>query len=493
MNKLLTKSKYLYGLQCAKLLWISVNDKDRIPPPNKALEKKFEDGNIIGELATYVFPKGENINVEDFKENLDKSKELLKKRIPLFEASFLFNNLYSRADILNPVGDDEWDIIEVKSSTKVKDLNVHDVSFQKYVYEKCGIKIRNCILMHLDKTYLKKGEINPKKLFVQTKITQEVSIAMNNINERIEDMIKVINSKKCPEFDIDDLGTIIYDNIAKDEFIDSLPKENVFQLYRGGVKSRDLYKEGIVKIKDIPDDQKLTKNQQIQRDCAINQKPHINKDKIKKFLDDLQYPLYYLDFEAMTPALPKYDHMKPYQHIPFQYSLHVVEKPGAKPKHISFLADGNNNNNNNPIPEFMQSLKDNLGDKGDIIVYSQVYEISKLKEAAALLPEFEDLVYNNFLKRIKDLLIPFRNFDYYDSRQKGKAGLKNVLPVMSNLSYKELSINNGTDASLEFERITFDLDVKEEERLKVREALEKYCELDTRAEVEIIERLKELI
>jgi len=488
-NKLLSKSKYIIGLQCLKWLWIEVNDKGRIPKPDAATLHKFKGGHEIGVLATKVFPKGIDLSELGFKENIDKTKESLELRKPIFEAGILVDRLFSRADVLLPVGIDEWDIIEVKAGTSVKDINVHDVAFQKYVYEKSGLKIRKCILMHLDNTYLKKGEINPKNLFVQSEITDEVATAMINIDERINEMIQVINLDKCPEFNVDELGTIKYDNIAKDEFMDSLPEGNVFELYRGGIKSRNLYKEDILKIKDIPSSQKLTSNQQIQKDCAVSKKVHIDKENIKKFLDGLKYPLYYLDFEAMTPTLPRFDYMKPYQHIPFQYSLHIVEKFGAKPKHISFLADGVSN----PIPKFMQSLKDNLGNKGDIIVYNETYEKSKLKEAIALFPEFESLVNDNFLPRIKDLLIPFRNFDYYDPKQEGSASIKKVLPVMSDLSYNELEINNGIDASLEFERITFDPKVDDKEKASVRGALEKYCELDTLAEVKIVERLMEIV
>jgi len=486
---LLSKSKYIIGMQCPKWLWISVNDKGRIPEPDKETQHKFDAGHEIGVLATMVFSEGIDLSGLKFKENIDKTKESLELRKPIFEAGFLVDNLFSRADILLPVGKNEWDIIEVKAGTSVKDINVHDVSFQKYVYEKSGLKIRKCILMHLDNTYLKKGKINPDNLFVQTEITDEVTSAILNIEERIEEMRKVINSSECPEFNVDDLATIKYDNIAKDEFMESLPKGNVFELSRGGVKSRNLYKDGIVKIKDIPSSQKLTSNQEIQKECSISNKPHIDEKSIKKFLDGLKYPLYYLDFEAMTPTLPLYDYMKVYQHIPFQYSLHIVEKPGAEPKHVSFLADGTSN----PIPKFMQSLKENLGEAGDIIVYNQTYEKSKLKEAMALFPEFEDLVNDNFLPRIKDLWDLFRKFDYYDPKQCGSASIKKVLPVMSDKSYDGLEINNGVNASLEFERITFDPKVTKKEKEEVKEALEKYCEMDTLAEVKIVERLGEIV
>ena len=181
--------------------------------------------------------------------------------------------------------------------------------------------------------------------------------------------------------------------------------------------------------------------------------------------------------------------MKPYQQIPFQYSLHIVDKKGSKPKHISFLADGISN----PLPKFLQSLKENLGKNGDIIVYNEGFEKGRLKEGADLFPEFEKLVEKNWLPRIKDLLIPFRKFDYYDPRQEGSASIKKVLPVLSDLSYEDLLIGNGIYASLEYERITFLEKIPDKEKKKVRGALEKYCELDTLAEVEIVDRLGEII
>ena len=483
---LLTKSKYLVGMQCAKWLWIEFNDKARIPEPDKLAEYRFETGRIVGELAKKLFPKGVDISIEDFNESLDKTQELIRERKVLFEASFLVDDLYSRADILVPVGEDEWDMIEVNSGTKVKNLNIHDVSFQKYVCEKAGLKIRKCFLMHLNNEYVKMGVIEPNELFIQSEITQEVS-SVEGIKERIKEMFEVINSKECPEFHVDDLKTIEYDNIAKDEFLESLPEENVFQLYRGGVRSRNLYKEGIVKIKDIPESQELTDIQEIQKECSVTGKVKINKEKLKSFIEGLNYPLYYLDFETINPAIPKFDGMKPYQQVPFQYSLHVVEKPNAKLKHVSFLADGVDN----PIPKFLQSLKENLGDKGDIIVYNESFEKKRLEEGADLFPEFEDLV-ENWLLRIKDLLIPFRNFYYYDPKQKGSASIKKVLPVMSDLSYDDLLIGDGMDASIEYERVTFGL-VSEKEKEKVREALERYCGLDTQAEIEIINKLYKII
>ena len=494
---LLTKSNYLLGLQCPKLLWVTKNDKKRIPEPNEVTLKKFKDGILLGELATKVFPKGKEIPTKDFKETIKQTELLLLEKVPLFEASFLVDNLYLRADILVPVGDSskddsgepKWDIIEVKSATKVKDINIYDVSFQKYVCEKAGLKIRKCFLMHINNQYVKSGEIEPKELFVQTDITDLVETYSKEIKDRIENMLDIINSKKEPECSIGVHCSAPYDCPLKEECWKDVPDGSVFDFYRMlKKKAFGLYDDGIVKIEDVPDSVKLNDKQKIQRILAKNGEVHKDKEKIKSFLDGLSYPIYYLDFETINPAIPKFEGMRPYQRIPFQFSLHIQEKEGGELKHISFLAEGINDSR----PKFMQALKDNLGDKGDILVYNQSFEKGVMNEGAIAFPEFREWYDKNILLRVKDLWDVFRNFWYYNSEQKGSASIKYVLPVLSKLKYSDLEIKKGDVASYEWERITFLENVSDEEKLRVRKALEKYCGLDTMAEVEIIRGLGEV-
>jgi len=493
MKQLLTKSKYLLGLQCPGLLWVAINDKKKIPKPDISAQHKFKVGTLVGELATKRFIDGIKIFDEDFIGNLKETEKLLSERKPLFEAGFKVefskgNDIFSRVEVLVPIRDDEWDIVEVKSGTKVKDVNVEDVSFQKYVLEKAGLKIRKCFLMHINNEYVHKGEIDVNELFVPTDITEEVVKIEKGIDKRIENMFKIISSKKRPEICIGKYCKNPYECLLKSQCWSVLPKENVFDLYKGGVKSHNFYDQGIIHIKDIPEGAKLTDIQKIQRDCAINGECHIKEKEIKKFLDELKYPLYYLDFETINPALPKFDGMKPYQRIPFQYSLHIQKEKAGKCEHISFLADGTDD----PRPKFLQSLKDNLGDKGEIIVYNESFEKGVITECIEAFPEFKKWGLK-ILDRVKDLLVPFRTFCYYHPDQCGSASIKKVLPVLSDLSYKDMEIGNGGDASVEYERVTFDLDTDEKDKKRVRDALEKYCELDTRAEVEIVGELNKIV
>lgn len=481
---MLTKSNYLLGLQCHKLLHITKNDKERLPEADIAKQFMFDQGTEVGELATKLYENGIDLSKEDFRTNLIKSKEAITKKQPIFEAGLIHNECYSRADILLPVGN-EWDIIEVKSATKAKDINIHDVSFQKYVYEGVGLKIRKCFILHLNNEYVRQGDLDINQLFKTTEITSEVEELMDDIEERIEPMLNTINGKE-PTVSIGNQCDDPYTCPVKKECWNFLPKHNVFHLSRGKPKAIELFERGILELKDIPEDFKLTGKQQIQRECHLESKVHIHKDKIKSFLNQLDYPLYYLDFETFSTAIPKFDGLVPYSQVPFQFSLHVVNKEGEEPEHFEFLYNGNDD----PRREFTGALKDVLGDTGSIIVYNQSFEINRIKELAAFLPEFQDWS-EQVLGRVIDLLIPFREFAYYNSNQNGSASIKYVLPALTGESYSDMDIGSGTIASTEFYNMAYG-ECPEEKKGKVRKDLLAYCKLDTLAEVLIVDKLKKL-
>jgi hypothetical protein len=251
--------------------------------------------------------------------------------------------------------------------------------------------------------------------------------------------------------------------------------------------SLELFEQDIYAIKDIPSDFSLSGKQEIQKDCEITGKPHIEKKAIRQFLNTLQYPQYYLDFETFSTAIPRFDGTKPYQQIPFQFSLHVVDKDNATARHYSFLADGNDD----PRHKFIDSLKKVLGNSGSIVVYNKSFEEGVLRALANIFPEYNEWV-EDLNGRIIDLLAPFRSFHYYHPRQKGSASIKNVLPVLTGTSYDHLDISDGMDASLALLDVISN-NVSEEERIKIRKDLEKYCALDTEGMIWIVDKLKELV
>ena len=482
MKPIITKSKYLIGLQCLKYLWIAVHNKEKIPEPDKSAQHRFDEGTKVGELATKLFPLGIDLANLDYKENIKQTKEALKQRKPIFEAGFEINNLFSRADILNPINENEWEIIEVKSGTKVKDINIDDVAFQKHVYEKAGLKITKCTLMHLNSEYIKKEDINIQELFTLDDITTKVN-EINYIEEKVKEM-QTILEQDSPNITIHNNCNKPYD-CPITECFDFLPEHNIFNLYRIGKKGFELLENNIKEIKDIPEDYKLTEKQNIQLSCAKNNKININKHGIKHFLNTLIYPLYYLDFETFNTAIPMFENTSPYSQICFQFSLHVVKEEGAKPEHYEFLYDGSSD----PRPEFLKELQKVLGSEGSVVVYNQSFEISRLREMGLAFPEYGSWV-SGVVSRVVDLIIPFRNFSYYNPKQKGSCSIKYVLPAVVGKSYSDLEISNGGEASLGFFEIAYEGGVDKGE---VRSNLLKYCGLDTEAMVLIVEKLNGLV
>ncbi len=485
-SKLLTKSKYLYGIQCPMLLWISVNRKELIPVPDAATQYKFDQGHLVGELAKKLYPDGIDIPSDNFMGNINRTKELLNQRKPLFEAGVMVGNLFSRTDILNPVNEDEWDIIEVKSSTEIKDINLHDVSFQKLCWEESGLKIRKCFLAYINNKYVKNGEINPQELFIVDDITEPVGFKSLDIRDKISGMMEIINLPDCPEAIIGACCSDPYDCPLMDTCWAELPEHNVFTLYYGGKKSCELYDRGIVEIADIPKTYKLNDKQQIQLSCVANDNVHIDKEGIKEFLGGLEYPLYLLDFETFSTVIPVYDGTRPYQNIPFQFSLHIQENPGGKLQHHEYLAEGKDD----PRPGLLAALHNKIGDAGSIVAYNKSFEENVLKDLALAFPEYSEWI-NGILPGFVDLLVPFRSFNYYNPLQHGSASIKKVLPAITGSGYEGMAIAKGDDASLAFLDMAYG-NLADEEKLQIRNNLLEYCGLDTEAMARIINELYQL-
>ena len=483
-NRLLTKSKYLNGLQCRLLLWITINEPERIPAPDTAQQHIFDQGHLVGELAKNLYPDGIDVPQDDFIENIKLTKELLDRRVPLFEAGVLCGRIYSRIDILNPVNEDELDIIEVKSSTSIKDENLHDVSFQRLCCEKDGLKIRKCFLAYINNEYVKHGDINPAELFKIDDVTDAVISAGEGIEERIARMLEVIDSPACPEMGIGPYCKDPYSCPMIAECWDGMPEHSVFTLYYSGKKSYDLYNSGVLNIADIPAGYKLNEKQAVQHKCVSSNLPHIDKKAIKGFLQEFVYPLYYLDFETFSTAIPIFDNTSPYQQVPFQFSLHIQQKPGGKLRHYEYLAEGKQD----PRPGLLAYLRELLGEEGSIVAYNMSFEKGILTALGEVYPEYAEWV-NNITARFVDLMAPFKNFHYYHPEQKGSGSLKAVLPAVTGKGYDGMPIAEGTAATLAFLDITFN-EVSAEEVARVRKDLLAYCKQDTEGMVWILEKLQ---
>jgi hypothetical protein len=481
-----SKSKFLQGLQCHKLLWHAYNAKHLIAEPDAAQQAIFDQGHEVGALAKQLFPGGIEVSagVTDFDQVLQQSLEALKLRRPLFEAGFVYKGGFAREDILNPVGKDEWDIVEVKSSTEVKNVNLLDLAFQAFVYTGAGLNIRRCCLMHVNRDYVRRGDVDPKKFFKLVDVTKDVSGLSRDIEPQLEDMFSTIRLPQSPTIQIGTHCDDPYTCPLHDTCWAFLPQDSVFNLYYGGKKRWRLFGDGIIRLSDIPDQVDLTDRQTIQRKVALTGKPHVDCKALVSFLKRLKYPVSYLDFETFSTAIPLFDGLSPYRQVPFQFSLHRQPVPDAEPEHYAFLADGRSD----PRPEFVNRLRGCIGDKGTVVAYNAKFEKGVLDGLADAFPEHAGWI-DGVKRRIVDLLEPFQSFDYYHPEQHGSASIKSVLPALTGRSYADLEIQEGGQASLEYLRVHFG-DVPEAERRMVREQLERYCAQDTEGMIWIIDALR---
>jgi hypothetical protein len=472
--KVLTKSLFLKGFEGDKYLWICANNKDIIPSLSIMDQDKINSGIRIGDLAKSLFKDG--IDLKEYIEDVSliKTKELMKSNV-LFEASFVFDNFLCKIDVIKPNGDG-FDVFEVKSSSKIKQKHIEDLAFQRMVLEGNNVKIKNYFLVYVNSDYEFENNFDVNSFFEISNVTNKV--LEKDVFFEAKRMLKVINSKVCPEFELDDLYKTEYGNFLTEEFKSNLDYDSVFNLHSiTRKKAVELYKQGFEKMTNLPEDFELSSKQLIQIKSLGSQ--FVDKIKIKKFLEKLDHPLICLDFEAYQQIVPSFYKTGAYTQVPFQYSMHI--KYEKELVHKEFLYEGEGD----PRLDFILNLKKDLPDNGSVLVYYRPFEVGRLKELANVFPEHKDFIFE-VISRIVDLRDPFGNFWFYDKKQKGSTSIKEVLKVFSDENHKNLDIGNGGEAMILYKNNKNSLDEK------LRKDLLEYCKLDTYAMVVILNKLYEL-
>jgi hypothetical protein len=483
---LLTKSKFLIGLECPKCFWKAMNESNKEELSNQE-EQIIKQGTQVGELAKKLFNNSIDLSNKDFKSNIDATTDCLYLNHVIFEAGFKVDNLYARIDILVPNSDESYDIVEVKSSTKVEDKHIYDVAFQKYVCEKAGVSINQCYVLYINNSYIKNGDIDLGHLFVKENVTDRVERFYAEVPDLIDKLTNIYKLPQAPEITADKYLFNEYPCDFNSDCWSFLPKNNASKLYRINKKKvAELFRKGVYEISEVSDDN-LNDKQRIQKETIIKNDIHIDKDGIREFVGRLQYPLYYLDFETFYEAVPRFERSKAYSQIPFQYSLHVQHEDGSL-EHYEFL----HTEKSDPRKAILLSLLEVLGSNGSIIVFNQSFEKTRLKELAILYPEHRSTV-DRIIDRLGDLLEPFSRFNYYNPVQQGSCSIKKVLPAVTGKSYEQMNIANGGDASTLYFKATFYDEFTKEEKQKIYSDLLEYCKLDTEGMVWINDALKTMI
>lgn len=493
-NVYLSKSKYCKAKQCQKILWL-----DRYKQEVKVQTLKemiFKNGTMVGELARELFGKYVNIEFNsDLSKMIEDTKEELKNGSNIItEASFEYNHNFCSIDILKNT-EAGLEIYEVKSSTDIHEIYFDDVAYQYYVLSNLGYVINRVSIVYINNKYVRQGELELDKLFNIEDITEIAIWKQEEIKDKIDKINEYMNKYDETNEPKELIGmqcTKPYSCEYWEYCTKDLPKPNVFDI-KGGMhtdKKFEKYYEGKISFADLQNED-LKESYLEQIDFEINNRePKIEVEPIRELINSLKYPLYFIDFETFQTPIPEYDGTRPYQQLPFQYSLHIIEKDGKEIQHKEFLAEIEDKD---LLRHFAENMIKDISQNGSVIVYNKAFEYTRIKELAQLFPDLKDQ-----LLRINDNMVdfmpPFKNREIYMKEMQGSASIKKVLPALypddPELNYYNLQVvHNGEEASNTF--LSLKEKSKEEQEI-LRKGLLEYCKLDTYAMVKIWEKLKEI-
>lgn len=476
---------------CPSYLWLSKYKPDVVPTDEEEVIKaRLEQGNEIERYARLLFPEGRLIESKPSKAKQDTESAVRNGATTIFQATVITDSgLLAMADVIKKDPEtDAWVLYEVKSTNSIKKEHILDLTFQRVAFEEAGYKISKIKIIYLNKDYERQSKIEPTRLLLENDVTSETDEIVDVVRAQTKDAIEWLKreeepktcscrlnsrSKHCPTFH--------YLN-------PDVPEYSVFNISRiGGKKLGVLIDGDFLHVHDVPEDIKLSLIQQNQVDVAKTKQPKIDRKAIADLLGELEFPLYFLDYETVSTALPVFLKCHPYQQIPFQYSLHILREPDGELEHYEYLAK---DTNELPANDLLKALTQQIGERGAVITWNKSFESARNREMAAQYPDYKEFM-DGINDRIFDLMDIFSKQHYVHHEFKGSNSIKKVLPVLvDGFSYDELDISNGQAAALRwYEAVTSDDDSVKQSTF---ESLLEYCKLDTLAMVEIYRKLTKI-
>jgi hypothetical protein len=494
MSFALSKTDYILFRECAKNAWFKIHKPDlyyqsELSDFDKAI---IETGNEVELVARNLFPTGKLIEGRGI-EAQRLTQDYLSKHEPiLFQPAFSQYGFFAAVDILkfDPVTNGH-SIFEVKATSDIDEkVHLFDLAFQVALLRKTGLEINEIRLIHLNPEYIRFGILNIQELFKVEDVTAQVEDLIEEVSVQMVEALGYLSQEIEPKGSCccvykgrsNHCSTFKHSN-------PHIPEYSIHDIARIGSSKKkliELVDMSIFHLHEIPEDVQLSDIQKNQLDTHLSGKVIRKIGEIREELDKLVFPLYFLDYETFPAAIPRFNGFSPYQQIPFQYSLHVLEAPGNELEHLQFLFT----ESSDPSRDLAESLQQNIGATGSVIVWNKSFECginealgSRMLLAKSFLQSVND--------RVFDLMDIFKKQYFVHKDFRGSTSIKRVLPVLApELSYKDLEIHEGGTASQSWNKLTTS-DMNEEEKRKIAENLRKYCERDTYAMYVIWKHLDE--
>lgn len=491
---IINKSKYCGFCQCPKTVWLRKNKPEEFEADDKATDRTSSSVEIC-DLQRKLFKDFVDVATlcgkdADLTMLVNKTTELINNGVQVInKASFMYNNAYCMVDILKKESEG-YSVYRTKSSTSPNSKNnIIEVSYQKYILQKCGLNIVSTNVINVNTNYVYKGKLDITKLFKITNVDELVDEEIVNVESNLQKLKEVWEIDAEPNIDLNVGCNSPYPCGFWKYCSKHLKEHSVFDLYATSIQKKiSYYNKGIVTFKDLKNSgEKLGNIQTMQLEHCLEDKPtYVNKQGVKDFLNTLWYPLYFLDFETIQQGIPKYKKARPYQPIPFQYSLHYIESVGGEVKHKEFLA----NPFKDPRRQVAKQLFKDIPANACILAYNKYFERDRIKDLAKLYTT-KRKKFNKLSQNVKDLIDPFTNGFVYNKYMGNSMSIKSILPALypndKSLNYNNLNgVQNGNDAMIIYPKLK---NMSESDRKGAEQNLLEYCKLDTYAMVKIYQYL----
>lgn len=492
----LSKTDYILYRACKKNAWFKIH-RPKIYYQNElsAFEKMIiKTGNEVELVARGLFPSGILIEGRYITAQALTLKHLKNKKPILFQPVFEKDGFFAAIDVLEFTPDtNSYSIYEVKSTNEIDEkTHYYDLAFQVNLLRKCGLTIEKIYLTHLNKEYIRSGKLNIVGLFQNEDITEKIESLCEEVAIEMDGALRYLSQESLTT----EHCTCVYEGRSKHctcfvMLNPDIPEYGVHDIARIGLSKQKLeilVDSNIFQIHKIPAHIKLSEIQQNQVDAHMSGKTLIDKEAILKDLRSLEFPLYFIDYETFPCAILRFDGFSPYQHIPFQYSLHVLQSPDTEPKPLEFIYV----DFDDPSRYFADSLRSHIGSTGSVIVWNKSFECGRNNEIAVRIPEVKEFI-DSLNMRVYDLMDIFKKQHYVHKDFRGSTSIKKVLPVLvPELTYNELEIQDGGSAAEIWNRLYVEK-VDKVRKDKIVQDLKKYCGLDAYAMYAIWRHLYNLI
>lgn len=493
-HRRLSKSRLIDYQQCAKRLWLQVHHPElRKDDPNTRM--RMDIGNEVGELARSLHdPKGEGILFDAQRDGYDTvfeaSRAALPLRRPLFEAGFATGPLFAFVDLLVPTSvpdrDSGWTLIEVKSAASVKPYHLDDLAVQVHILEQAGVALAGAAIACIDSSWTYPGGGHYAGLLRQHNRLEVARSRSADVRRWADGAQSTLALTAAPDIKTgahctDPFPCPFIDHCSAESEptpVVAAPVQWFPRVQTKALKAK-LANPAIVSMEQV-EDELLSDLQRRVKAATLSGRPYTDPVASLRAVEQVQWPLFFLDFEAVNLAIPRWPGSRPFEQIPFQYSLHVLHQDGTL-EHREFI-DLSGNDPRRPLAEqLIADIPNTAG--GTVFAYNSSFEIRMLRQFTSALADLEQPL-NGIIQRIKDLL-PIARDVWYHPDQQGSWSIKRVLPTLGGqgASYDDLNVvADGQQAILAYARATSP-GVDEPERDSMRNALLRYCAQDTEAMV----------